>query len=510
MNPFAATVSRWVTMWDRPTKTAVVASGLWMGRHWKGLTLAFVAGFAWVYTGTWMTPLLLIGLVLLMTRWRPKTRKGWWTQAVLSQALVDAGVLRMKGETLPSLSYKGKPVHDEHGTTVAVGLPQARGVEDVAPRRLAQALRIPVNRLTITQHEDDPANVIRVHVGVQQSKKPAAPPVADAIQTIWRDDIVIGRNSRGADVVMQTGARNTIAGGKPGMGKTSFGHMVLAHYLLDPSTIIHVMDGKGSRDDYAACAPLLDTYIELQRPDVVDALIGLLTTVGVEVDRRNGAGGNHPGTLLVLEEIQNVRSRAGGDRKRLAEIDRLMGEIIRLGRAVNVHILTLVQKPSSNDIPTGFRSQFTQGLAFKMHRADYRMVLDGAEPEVALPAREGQAIWCAEGEQEAMVCYYLDDAAWRKVCKRAATLRRPHLTLAPPPSTGLVDEVIKILRSDNDGRVSPTQLHAQLSPETRGMLSVRDLGHALGRHRELVEPCWNERGRAWRLVPDSVGKGAQG
>ena len=57
---------------------------------------------------------------------------GWWLHRILAGAFVTAGVLRQPrdGEPLPGLSYRGQPVHTEHGTTVTIGLPDDRTLTD--------------------------------------------------------------------------------------------------------------------------------------------------------------------------------------------------------------------------------------------------------------------------------------------------------------------------------------------------------------------------------------------
>jgi hypothetical protein len=56
-----------------------------------------------------------------------------------------------------------------------------------------------------------------------------------------------------------------------------------------------------------------------------------------EVRTRNTAGGSHPGLLVLLEELQDVRNAATkGQRERL---DTTLGRVVRQGRAVNTHIV---------------------------------------------------------------------------------------------------------------------------------------------------------------------------
>jgi hypothetical protein len=99
--------------------------------------------------------------------WHDRTA-GWWSHRTLTGALTSAGILRAPRPDEPplSLSYRGAPRHTDAGTTVVVGLPQARTVADVLARReaLAAALRVPTAALSVSQEETDPAGVVRLQV----------------------------------------------------------------------------------------------------------------------------------------------------------------------------------------------------------------------------------------------------------------------------------------------------------------------------------------------------------
>jgi DNA segregation ATPase FtsK/SpoIIIE-like protein len=79
--------------------------------------------------------------------------------------------------------------------------------------------------------------------------------------------------------------------------------------------------------------------------EAVDDTLGLLSDVLGIVRARNAAGGQHPGVLLLLEELQDVRAAAARDQR--DRLDTLLGRIVRMGRAVGVHVTVSTQRPTA-------------------------------------------------------------------------------------------------------------------------------------------------------------------
>ena len=175
--PGMAVVAHLVTAWQGWRKAAVVASLMWVWRHWRGVGSVVLAALVFLQTGEPVLAGVTLVLLYALARWPRLKRGGWWDQQTLSRALVDAKIQAREGEQLPTLSHRGKPVHTDHGTTVRVALPQPRSLSEIAARRehLAFALRVPEQRLDLSRGEDDPANVVRIHVA---NGKPAGTPAA--------------------------------------------------------------------------------------------------------------------------------------------------------------------------------------------------------------------------------------------------------------------------------------------------------------------------------------------
>lgn len=446
----------------------------------------------------------------------------WWAHARLQHALVAAGVL--KADPPPTLRYRGRPVTDEHGTTVTLALPAGSTWEDVQKRRtqLASALDVPERRLAVTHDPAAPANAVTLWVGLEHTRGVTVSPLADTALTCWRDPLRIGVDARGGQVQLLTDEQNTLVGGKPGMGKTSMVRLLLAHYLLDPSTVLYGLDGKGSRKDYAAVAPLCARWVWGTDDDpAADTLALLHEVLGVVRYRnqhsRDEPAGGWPGVLVLLEELQDVR--AGASDAQRDELDVLLGRIIRMGRAVAVHLVFSTQRPSVEDIPSGVRNLVTQNLALVLRNgADTALVL-GLAPGLALPARRGEALLATPAGVDPVELDLLDLPAFEAVCARAARARAhvPHLPLPVEPGVSLVkgagspdpcplaDPLTEAVHSLLEVGATKASVLMELLPEQLRPANATALGKALAAMPGLQRTRVG-KDAAWQLDPSRTSR----
>src|SRR4029079_3725073 len=122
--------------------------------------------------------------------------------------------------------------------------------------------------------------------------------------------------------------------------------------------------GKGSVDDSGACRAMCARFVNGTDEDAVPETLAMLAEVLQLVRKRNAQGGQHPGALVLLEELQDVR--AAGDRSQRAQLDETLGRIVRMCRAVGVHVLFATQRPSAEDLPTGTRNLLSQRVALML------------------------------------------------------------------------------------------------------------------------------------------------
>jgi hypothetical protein len=501
---------KWVSWW-----VAVKA----VVRSWRAVGLVLVGG--WVFLTTngslWLT---LAAVIFLWAIFRKKTAKAkaasgqWYASNTLVPALVQAGVLKQTGENLPMVSYRGKAVQDAHGTTVTVELPQATTLADVTAKRskLAAGLRIPVSALEIRQEDTDPASVVRITV---RTGKPIAAraEVATQTRTRWDDPVRIAQNLRGQEVRLDNDEQNSLFAGMPGKGKTSLGRIRLAHYLLDPTTQIFLLDGKGAVKDYGSCRSMLSAYVNGTDETAVPEAIAMLTRVLDEVRRRNREGGRYPGWLILLEEYQDVRAAANP--QQLDQLDTLLGRIIRMGRAVSIHVQILTQRPTVDDVPSSARNLITQRIALELRdSSDTALVLgSGRVTGLDLPKGRGNAILADSDRLETLVLDRLTDEDWEAICVRAEALRaeailddQPTAEIETvedeaPEDDPVMRAVVHALYDGDPKGMNASAIHKELPGwATTAYPTAHQLSFLLRRHPETVKKVYVGNGRGWALV----------
>jgi hypothetical protein len=451
---------------------------------------------------------------------RLRRSRQWWRQEALGAALVSAGILPTPkdGAPLPKVRFRGKRQADAAGTAVTFALPKVSGgshvvFADCAPRRsqLAAALRVPLALFTLDPVPEAAPNVVRLWIGNPQSSATVAAPVGKAETTQSSSNVRIGRGSTGQVVELLTNENNILIAGVPGSGKTSLARIVLSHYLLDVSTDVYLLDGKGSKADYHAARGLCARYVSGTEELAVEDTIEMLSAILGIVRSRNSHTGEGtecpPGILALLEEFQDVRAAA--DKAQREELDNILGRITRMGRAIGVCILVSTQRPSVDDLPSSVRNLITQRVALQLRNgADAALVL-GQAPTLALPTKRGEALLTTPVATVAVQLDYLSNAAWRDVVTKARQLRPKVERVAVPvpeaekaPADPLLLAVLDVLRAGPVEGVAATPLLAGLPVDLRPP-SVVALGKRLSAFAAggaPIEATTHYRSRVWRLL----------
>lgn len=495
---------------------------LWGRAHWQWLTVALGFLLAWVSLSFWAGLVVAIGLTWALIGSpfddtnRPP-RHGWWDQPRMAQALIESGVLHGPPDAILPLRYIGRPVQSEHGTSLVLVLPQAKSINDVQSRKdqIAASLGVPLARLEAFQHEDDPANLVRFHVTHGRPRETRST-VATAESTDWLSPVRGGFDTRGEPIFYQTFEHNALIAGIPGSGKTSFVRIPLSHFLLDPRTDVYILDGKGSVKDYGECRELCKIFVSGTDDNAVPDTLAMLLEVLDEVRRRNTAGGTWPGVFVLLEEFQDIRASATKDQR--DQLDAVLGRIVRMGRAVGVHVAVSTQRPTVDDLPAGVRNLLSQRAALVLRNGQDAALVLGVNPSVPVPTRRGQVLFTVGGPVIAMVPDRLTNEDWSAVCERAARMRRtpgrttqaapelpaePSLPVALDP---LLQAVVEVLEQADPRGLPAEQLHSRLPDWTH---DVCPTGHALGlklaKHPDQVERAHIGSARGWRLASRKVG-----
>lgn len=447
--------------------------------------------------------------VLLRRRSDTAPTVTWHSHTRLSGALVNAGVLAApKDQALPTLSYRGRPQHDERGSTVTVDLPAGVTYEQVQTKRkqLASALGVAERSLVVSHDPADPANAVTLWVGTAKPTEPVPSELATTEQTVWSEPFRIGTDQQGRPVTLSLFEQNVIVGGRMGYGKTTTVRVPLLQVILDPRSRGNGLDGKGARKDYNALKPLCDEWIWGTDADAVERTLRVFHKHLAIVRERNSTEdepeGGWPCQFLLLEEYQVIRTAA--NREQQAELDEVLGNIVREQRAVGGLLIVSTQRPSVDDLPAGVRNLLSLGLCMNVRPDDARIVL-GTTPDLPIPSEPGVAIFGSPRGQVLVDVDLIDLPAWKAACARALA-RRPvaPVSLVKPEPVDLTTPVVPVDPFGDAvrnalalGPMTPTalleSLPADLRPGTPQALAQR-----IGRLSD-VERGRNGNSRTYRL-----------
>ena len=402
-------------------------------RHYRGpyRKLVIAAGILTCYILPLGSEIVVLGYLF----WRVGRDDDWHQTGAMRWHLYNAGVFGAINDDRPP-PHLPRPTlvhHDDHGTSVLVYLPGGIEPQTVIDARagLASSIGVQPARLQIDVPPDASGDVVRLFVaaeaGAHVMEKSSRSDVLEP--TDWAEPVKLGRTMRGDVIKLQTKAANCIAGGLPGFGKTTSARHVLAHFLLDASTTVHLLDGKGSGADYAPAEPLCETWIlGGKSEDPVGETIEMFQAVHDEIVARNNAdtpGREWPGILVLCEELQDVRAAAADESKaKAAQLDSLLGRVIRKGRAVSVMLFIATQRPSVEDLPSGVRNLVSQGICLYVKTQDDARMILGQVPKLPLPVkRPGAALVIGDGQLVAGQIDYMSAEEFSRVCAKAAELR---------------------------------------------------------------------------------------
>lgn len=474
------------------------AAGRPRGRKWlptsarmAAWTLCYLIGVlaAWQehWLPAWALCLILLAHFCLLAWWLPDApppaEPTWHSScSTFVDASISAGILKVtkgpSGETLrPVVLDPGLVETTPEHLSKKYVLPSGSHWEDYRDKRkyLASAIGVDDERLMVSHDRGDSANVVRISILTERPRRTESlrSPYAHTERCDWRQPTRLGENPKtGAPVLVpnqdESGA---LSAGLPASGKTSMLRIKAAPFILDPTTTIYGLDGKGSREDYNPLVPLTEDWIWGDDEDAVEHLEQMLDTVlGIVKDRNRRSDskptGGWPGLLLLLEELQEVRAAAKPDARE--RIDSLLGRIGRMGRAASAKIEISTQRPSALDLPTGVRNVLVQNVCLMTRSpADAKLAL-GITPTLALPTDRGEAIYVSAKHEVAVDLDFLSLPDFRDLCRRGLALRGHVVTLTKPTPTAVrtfAQTVYELL--DEHRELTPLELLERLPDDLR-------------------------------------------
>lgn len=232
-----------------------------------------------------------------------------------------------------------------------------------------------------------------LHMDIQAGEIPELAPYEwgpDAYKNKMDIPVPVGVSRKGLVVADLARGPHWLIGGETGYGKSTFVR-VLVHSVM-PFAQVAVVDLKG-----------LDFYYLRQHCLVVDTQEGtlqLLQRAVKEYERRKAVlqkagvekiqlyrGKDLPYMVIVIDEFAEIR---------IDQTVEAIDTLVRLARAVGIHLVAATQRPSTKNVmPGDTRSQFPMRLCFPVaDGGDSRMILGEQYSQAAsLPAVPGRAIY---------------------------------------------------------------------------------------------------------------------
>ncbi len=451
----------------------------------------------------------------------------WWAASRLAAVLVSSGVFTgspPEGMTTWSVHPRGRIRRTEYGESITIELPKGYIAADIEKRldRFASDLGFAPRRVWIDHDPADPARCVTIGVAAQRDSGVIVPsPLGDRDRTDCRKPFRIGTDVRGNEVKLQTYGTNDLFGGIPNSGKTSTGRIEISTFVLDPRATIMGVDGKGSRKDYACLQPIAHKWVWGTEVDPVTPTMELLDYVYRLCQYRNERSDNEPeggwpGVLVLLEELQEIRSAC--DPAQLQQLDKRLGQIIRLGRAVFVKLLISTQRPTVTDVPSGVRNLVAQQLCLKVRGAEDAKIILGTTPKIPLPTKAGEGIVVNEEGVTAVDLDFMDLQTFAEICERGRQLRlkEPTAPLMPAdteeeiedaaqdePTSSVNELEIAVLDALSIRSMTATQLFEVLPPEL-GLKTPQAVGRACARLPGVQQTRVTVAGKSnpgWTLSP---------
>lgn len=477
-----------------------------------GLAMLLIAGLAfWFLTpGYAKVLLLLLTFALLVLRgWRKRGGMNkphsvnllGITREKLNAIFLRIGLLKNNEE----IDLIEMPHKDGKGVALVVDFPGGVDAADALSikGRVASGFRVNPAALVLTPVRGADGHAGRLHIWAMQGDPFAAgsglhPLLREREWNAW-DAAPFGIDARGNVVSLKLVGGHMLIGAAPAAGKSFAGRSVALPYLLDPSAIIHIADGKGS-DTWRDAACFAATYIEGDQDEHALAVSRMLDGIIDEARDRNAhkIKGSKltemrsrdecdpvPLILVIIDEMQELTSNTAPDpdsnvrNQTLGKsISEKLMKLGKLARSAGVILVCLTQRPDEDALPKGLRAVLMTRFALRTrdrHNSDlilgpemsargYRTDDDMMKPGVGvLIPNDNDNSQAAKGVFPTLRTFEVPDGeVWEDICGKAARLRENAGTLpAASPERPRV-AVIEVDRPDAPER---RVIAAELIPE---------------------------------------------
>lgn len=269
------------------------------------------------------------------------------------------------------------------GTEETLTLPDGTSVKQFVKTRthqLASVLKVaPIKLELIDPGLDQPVVTIRKHTSMDVLAQPRAWPWADLTVTDTKKPMPLGLNRSGEVRSLPLRKGHILIGGTTGSGKSVTIAAITAALALDPNVDTYGIDPK--RADLRAFRHSMRAYVQ----DDYKGALRVLTEVADSIPKRmeltdefdvenvadlpplEDGRQRVPTTHLIIDELAHLTVDAPKDIR--DEAIRLIGIVLKQGRAADVWLVAATQRPSEKTVPTDLRAQFRYALCLRVRES---------------------------------------------------------------------------------------------------------------------------------------------
>lgn len=428
----------------------VLAAALW---------LVYFVGGLWM----WISVLAVVNLFGVLGRSREvplisKATTPAHLAPVLRQGAVEDALRAIGISALAKaerIEFPDPIIKDGPGWLARINLPLGVTPEQVMGRRaeLASGLRRPLGCVWPESGSSEHGGLLRLFVSFTAlaAMDTGTYPLVNGKADLFRP-LPFGINNRGGKVKVGLFESNVLVGAIPGAGKTSVVRVLLCGAALDPTAELHVWElfGKG---DLSCAEQVAHRYGSGLDTATLEACVADLREIRADIEvraaalkkltkearelvpdaktTRDVANRRHLGLypkVIFLDEVQNLYQHETYGK----EAERLVLDIIRMGRAVGVILVQSTQRPDANSLPKAISANAGIRIGLRMMGwLESDMILGSGMNQKGVTAaqftRSDRGVaWLVGADDEPTVvkAHYLTTELAEKLCARARALRQ--------------------------------------------------------------------------------------
>ena len=242
-----------------------------------------------------------------------------------------------------------------------------------------------------------------------------------AIMPVRGSELALGEGLAGQMTVDLAKTAHLLIAGNSGSGKTVLMRSLL-YQAEEKSYQVYIIDFKGGIDFppwWQGHCHLV--YTEESALTTVNEVIDKLN-FRIKILKENGCnnidtycekcGIDWPRIIVAFDEIAEALDKTGADKDRkayIAELERCLTTISRLGRACGIHLIIGVQRPDVNAVPPQIKTNLSYRCCSRADNVLSMIALDNTRAADEIPKNsQGRFI---DGEGNVFQAYYLDDSA---------------------------------------------------------------------------------------------------